>query len=223
MWEHVSQLTALQQLAPCSWRSDISQQQWARLTHFKSLTQIKIWPHEQDGDAPLLSEHFLPPLLKCSSLQRLELGPGLRLNRQQLQGIAHRLPPLNQLELTGVWLEDISPLSAISCLTELGLRFCDGPRSADDPPLQFRTLLPPMRRLRSLALHDRCRITSEHAVPLNAEMLARMPALAMADLAQNPLPPAAVLSAASLGQSLPSIPLISLPLIDSPLTANLAC
>ena len=56
-------------------------------------------------------------------------------------------------------------------------------------PLRSEMFLPPLPRLASLVLLDRCRITEQEAEPLNQEMLARMPSLSGARLTQNLLSP----------------------------------
>jgi hypothetical protein len=70
-------------------------------------------------------------------------------------------------------------------------------RAASDPPVQFRSLLPPIQ-LDHFTLCDRCRITEEQAAPLNAALLARMPALGSFD--QNLLPPAPAPDSVALAQ-----------------------
>jgi hypothetical protein len=88
-----------------------------------------VWPHLADHDSPLLTEHFLPHLLQCSSIHTLWLCAGLRLSRLQLQSIVRQLPQLSDLLLDGVWLEDVAPLAQAAQLCDLKLIYCDGPRS----------------------------------------------------------------------------------------------
>jgi hypothetical protein len=200
VWEHVSQLVSLTQLVPFCWRSDITPPQWARLANFKQLHIIHIESHPDDDHdyslAPLRT-HFLEPLLQCVQLEQVSFaGSTLALSAAQLDGIA-RLPQLDTLHLQLVEVESIAPIVHAARLDCLYLLFCRGPPAVVD----FRSSLPPLPALTELRLEDRCRITAAQAAPLNAEMLARMPALSLANLAQNLLAPAAAPPAASLDQS----------------------
>ena len=131
---------------------------------------------------------FLPPLLRgCVGLLSLGLGPDLDLSASQMSAIATGLPHLSTLCLRGVALGDVHALASAAHLTALMLEYCSGPRAA--PAIQMRRVLPPLPRLASLVLLDRCRITEQEAEPLNQEMLARMPSLSGARLTQNLLSP----------------------------------
>ena len=183
VWEHVSQLTSLTALQPDCWRSDLTPQQWTRLADFTQLKTIRLATHPDDdeSDAPLRTEHFLPSLLQCSQLSTVILfGPILSLSAVQLESIA-RLPLLDDLTLSLVKIESAAPLTRAAKLATLTLFFCDGPAAVID----FRRSLPPLPSLTALEIHDDCRLTAEQVAPLNAALHARMPRLTPSRLSQN--------------------------------------
>jgi len=183
VWEHLSQLHSLTKLEPLCWCSDITLQQWSRLADFTQLQCICLVAHsgDDDSDAPLRTEHFLPPLLQCTQLTSVALvGASLSLSAAQLGGIA-RLPQLKVLMLIDVEMESAAPLASAVRLMVMFLLECRGPPGVVD----FRRSLPPMPSLAFLRLDDRCHITAAQAVPLNAALFARMPQLTPSYFTQN--------------------------------------
>jgi hypothetical protein len=183
VWEHVSRLTELIQLLPLCWRSDITPQLWTRLADFKQLQLITIDSDLFDdfSQEPLLTEHFLPPLLSCRQLKAVSLdGLNMSLSAAQLDGVA-RLPLLEALVLRSVEVESIAPLARATKLERLRLDLCRGPPGVVD----FRSSLPPLPALTELRLVDRCRMTAAQAAPLNAALFARMPKLTPTKFEQN--------------------------------------
>jgi len=154
------------------------------LADFQQLQSIRlvVHPDDDESDAPLRTEHFLPWLLRCAQLTSVVLaGAALSLSTAQLESIAASLPQLATLVMSSLHIESSQPLDAATKLATLHLLLCRGPPDVAD----FRRSLPPLPSLTALEIHDDCRLTAEQVAPLNAALHARMPRLTPSRLSQN--------------------------------------